>query len=64
MCRCASVFNPAMFCETVRMFMVAMVHGPFGFRFGFSALDIYPQFRIRIPRSATGRTMLNGHRKG
>jgi len=24
MCRCASVFNPAMFCETVRMFMVAM----------------------------------------
>jgi len=54
MCRCASVFNPAMFCETVRMFMVAMVHGPFGFRFGFSAL--FRNVRIRIPE-AQPRTM-------
>ena len=47
MCRCASVFNPAMFCETVRMFMVAMVHGPFGFRFGFSALFRNSEFEFR-----------------
>jgi len=55
MCRCASVFNPAMFCETVRMFMVAMVHGPFGFRFGFSALFRNSEFENS--GSATGRTM-------
>ena len=36
-----------MFCETVRMFMVAMVHGPFGFRFGFSALFRNSEFEFR-----------------
>jgi hypothetical protein len=34
------------------MFMVAMVHGPFGFRFGFSAL--FRMFRIRIPEAQPG----------
>jgi hypothetical protein len=29
------------------MFMVAMVHGPFGFRFGFSALFRNSEFEFR-----------------
>jgi hypothetical protein len=55
MCRCKCVLNPAMFCETVRMFMVAMVHGPFGFRFGFSALFRNSEFEFRKRKQPGGQ---------